>query len=276
MTTPAVQEPGALLGQGRTADIYAWGERQVLKLYHVDWPTALIEQEVRISRQVAQTGLPVPAVGEMVTVEGRSGILFERVSGPTLVQHFMTKPWTVMTSVRLFTDLHLAMHAQVLPDLPAQRDAFRRQIAEADVAEPMRQAALRRLDALPEGQRLCHGDYHPENVLMTHAGPVIIDWMTATSGHPFADVARTALLLQMGELPHSPMSRWLLASARVVVHGAYLRRYLLRSPARVAEVAAWRLPVLVARLSDGIAEERDRLLRLVEQELSGSTSTSAG
>ncbi len=265
--TSAREEPGALLGQGRTADIYAWGEHQVLKLYHVGWPTALIEQEARISQQVARTGLPVPAVGDVVTVQGRLGIVFARVSGPTLVQYFMAKPWTVMASVRRFTDLHLAMHTQTICDLPSQREALRRQITEADVTAPVRQAALQRLDTLPDGQMLCHGDYHPENVLMTQAGPVIIDWMTATSGHPCADVARTALLLQMGELPNSPMGRWLLASARVVVHSAYLRRYVRRSPTNTAAVAAWRLPIMVARLSDGIAEERDHLLRLIDQEI---------
>jgi Ser/Thr protein kinase RdoA (MazF antagonist) len=268
MMTSAIEEPGALLGQGRTADIYAWGASHVLKLYHPGWPTALIEQEARISHVVAETGLPVPAVGELVTVQGRLGIVFWRVSGPTLVQYFTAKPWTVMASVRRFTDLHLAMHTQTIRDLPSQREALRRQITEADVTAPVRQAALQQLDVLPDGQMLCHGDYHPENVLMTQGGPIIIDWMTATSGHPYADVARTALLLQMGELPHAPMSRWLLASARVVVHSAYLRHYVRHSAVRGEEMAAWRLPIMVARLSDGIAEERDQLLRLIDQEIS--------
>ena len=35
------------------------------------------------------------------------------------------------------------------------------------------------LDTLPDGQRFCHGDYHPGNVILTKAGPIVIDWMTA-------------------------------------------------------------------------------------------------
>jgi aminoglycoside phosphotransferase (APT) family kinase protein len=260
-------EPGALLGRGRTADIYAWGNTQVLKLYHPGWPATVAEREARISRQVARTGLPVPAVGDVLTVDGRQGILFERVTGPTLLQHFAAKPWTIWKSVRVFTDLQLTMHAQIMPDLPSQREALRRQIEAAEVSAAMRQAALRQLDQLPEGQVLCHGDYHPENVLVTHAGPIIIDWVTATSGHPLADVARTALLLQIGELPHSPISYRLLATARAVVHRAYLRRYLRRHPAGAPDLAAWRLPIIVARLSEGIVEERNRLLRLLEHEV---------
>jgi aminoglycoside phosphotransferase (APT) family kinase protein len=265
MTTPSLLGLGTLLGQGRTADIYGWGERQALKLYHAGWPVAMIEEEARISRLVAQTGLPVPAVGEVLTMEDRTGIIFSRVSGPTLVEYFATYPWTVFRSVRLFTDLHIRMHAQALPDLPSQRQQLRRLIGEADVPETWRQEALERLDDLPDGQMLCHGDYHPENVLITRAGPVIIDWFTATCGNPLADVACTSLLLEAAELPSSPMAQWLLASARAVVHRAYLRRYLRRSGVMAEEVAAWRMPIIVARLGRGIPEERERMLQLLHQ-----------
>jgi aminoglycoside phosphotransferase (APT) family kinase protein len=157
------------------------------------------------------------------------------------------------------------MHAQALPELPSQRQQLRHLIGEADVPESTRQEAFQHLDDLPDGQMLCHGDYHPENVLMTRAGPVIIDWFTATCGHPLADVARTSLLLQAAEPPDSPMTQWLLASARAVVHRAYLRRYLRQSRVRPEDVAAWRLPIVVARLGFGIPEERDRMLRLLHQ-----------
>jgi hypothetical protein len=185
-----------------------------------------VEQEARISRQVAQTGLQVPAVGGVIEVHGRAGILFERVAGPTLVQRFMTQPWTLPSALRAFTDLHLAMHAQTLPDLPAQRDQLIRLIHQATAApEAIRQAALQGLEHLPDGSSLCHGDFHPENVLMT---------------------------------------RWLIGSARLVVHTAYLRRYLRRRPALATDLAPWRLPIAVARLGEGIAEEREPLVHLIE------------
>jgi aminoglycoside phosphotransferase (APT) family kinase protein len=237
----------------------------VLKLYHTGWPVAMIEEEARISREVAQTGLPVPSVGEVLTVEGRIGIVFGRVSGPTLVEYFSTHPWTILQSVRFFTDLHLAMHTKTVPDLPSQRQFLHRLIGEADVPTTVSREAHQRLDDLPDGQMLCHGDFHPENVLHTRAGPVIIDWFTATSGQPLADVASTSLLLEAAALPDSPMPMWLLTSARALVHRTYLRRYLRRSRARPEDVAAWRVPIIVARLGHGIPEERDRMLQLLHQ-----------
>lgn len=57
------------------------------------------------------------------------------------------------------------------------------------------------LGEMPDDERLCHGNFHPDNVLMTLQGPVIIGWMDATRGSPLVDIARTSLLLSMGDLP---------------------------------------------------------------------------
>jgi uncharacterized protein (TIGR02172 family) len=256
---------GRLIGQGRTAEIYAWSDNQVLKLYRPGWQASWAQHEARISQAVAATGMPVPAVGEVIELDGRYGIVFELIDGPSLVRQFASKPWTLSRAVRSFTALHVAMHARALPELPSQREQLMRQITGPSPApDGVRHAALRRLDALPGGDALCHGDYHPDNVLMTRGGPIIIDWGNASSGHPLADVARTAVLLQVGELPSSPMNRWLLVSARAFVRRAYVRQYLRLRPAGKEELAAWRLPIAVARLGEGIAAERGKLLRLID------------
>jgi aminoglycoside phosphotransferase (APT) family kinase protein len=264
MAQQLAETPGKLLGEGRTAEIYAWGDGQALKLYRTGWPVSWVEHEARVSSAVAATGLPVPAVGGTLELDGRYGILFERISGPSLLQQFSVRPWTVAHSLRVFTDLHLAMSRQRVSRLPSQREELARRIHEAPtVPEAIRAQALERLNQLPDGDALCHGDYHPDNVLMTQTGPIIIDWGSASNGHPLADVAQTELLLQMGEPPPSQKNRWLLTSARALVRRAYVGRYLRRSPAHAAELAVWRFPIAVARLSEGIVEERDKLLRLI-------------
>jgi uncharacterized protein (TIGR02172 family) len=264
MAQQASETPGKLIGQGRTAEIYAWGDNQALKLYYAGWSASWVEQEAQVSRAVATTGLPVPATGNVLEVHGRFGILFERVSGPSMLQQFSARPWTAPHSLRVFTDLHLAMHTRNVSGLPSQREQLARHISEASAASAtMRAQALEQLERLPDDHVLCHGDYHPDNVLMTQTGPVIIDWGSASSGHPLADVARTELLLQMGEPPPSQKNRWLLTSARALVRRAYIGRYLRRSPAHAAELEVWRFPIAVARLSEEIVEERDKLLRLI-------------
>ena len=50
---------------------------------------------------------------------------------------------------------------------------------------------------MPEGDCLCHGDFHPINVLGAVSRPLVIDWSHACSGNPSADVCRSYLLLKL-------------------------------------------------------------------------------
>ena len=272
MATETPRERGPLIGLGRTADIYAWGDDQALKLYHAGWPRTSAEYEAQISRVVAAMGVHAPATDGMIEFDGRYGIVFERLVGSSMLHLVAAKPWTIGNAVRTFTDLHLSLHARVdtASDLPSQRERLARQIADAfAVSDRVRAAALGRLEQLPDGNALCHGDYHPDNVLVTRRGPIIIDWGSACRGHPLADVTQTELLLLIGEPPalRSGLQRGLLASARAYVRQTYLRRYLRRRTARKEELTAWRLPIAVARLDEGILEERPKLLRLIAKEM---------
>ena len=86
--------------------------------------------------------------------------------------------------------------------------------------------------------------------MLTSHGPVIIDWLTGTRGHPLGDVARTSLLFQTGGLPpRIPFyMRVVINASRALMHSAYVRRYLQVHPAARREIHAWRLPIYAARL----------------------------
>jgi aminoglycoside phosphotransferase (APT) family kinase protein len=129
----------------------------------------------------------------------------------------------------------------------------------------VKERVLQRLTQLPDGQALCHGDFHPGNVLMTASGPVVIDWMTATAGHPLADVARTTLMFRTARVPsdYDASMRLVFQQVRDGFYATYLHCYREQRPFPLAEMEAW-IPVLAAaRLNEGIADEREALLRLV-------------
>ena len=46
-----------------------------------------------------------------------------------------------------------------------------------------------------DGHSLVHLDLHPENVIISPSGPVVIDWTNARSGDAAQDVALTWLIL---------------------------------------------------------------------------------
>jgi len=254
---------------GRTAEVYAWGEQQVLKLYR-DWcPPHWVDFEARIGRIVKDAGLPAPAVGDMVEINGRRGLVYERLEGVSMFRTLVARPWTVVRFGRLTAELHAAMHAIQAPsDLPDQRDRLKGAIERApSLPDDLRRKALAVLDTCPDGDRLCHGDYHPDNVLMTPRGPIIIDWMTATRGDPLGDVARTVLLMTVGEPPTGTLIRWLTRLMRGWMRSAYLKSYFQLRPEGRERLNRWLVVTFAARLSEDIQSERKQLMKFVRREM---------
>jgi len=262
-----------LIGRGRIAEVFAWGDDQVLKLFYpgqlLDW----IEEEARISRLVYETGVATPAVGDVIEVDGRHGIIYGRVHGPSMLTEMSSKPWKLGPSAKMLAKLHVSMHTKMVTNLPSQRQILQRSIQSVTVLTDQKKGAiLKVLDSLPDGHVLCHGDFHPDNVVMSANGAMVIDWTTASQGNPLADAARTSLILQLGELsPGTPkLIQWMTRIGRGLFHQAYLRHYFQLHPASAQEFARWQLPMAVARLNDGIAEEQAQLLSLIDKRLNSS------
>lgn len=276
-TYDASQIPeGSLVGIGRTAEVYAWEGNQVLKLYRPEMQPAWIEHEARVGRIVAEAGLAAPAVGEIIEVAGRLGVIIERIAGPSMLDDLARRPWTLWRSARQFAAVHAAMHACQRPELPSQRDNLIRSIEYAPVlSEATRRQVLAALLRLPDGDAVCHGDYHPDNLIMSSRGPVVLDWMTGTHGSPAADVARTVLLFRIAVLPEGmPATKRIMTELlRRAFLAAYLRAYRTQAPINPyrrllpisdAEIALWMPIVAASRLNERVAAEQTALMRLVE------------
>jgi aminoglycoside phosphotransferase (APT) family kinase protein len=265
-----------LLGRGRSADVYDWNECHALKLYHPGWPAASAEKEYQLAKAVHAAGASAPTAFGVVEVEGRPGVVFERVDGPSLLNHTTAKPWTVFASARRMAKLHAEMHTCRPAGLPSQRQRLQEKIQAAHPLSPgLKQVALTALDQLPDDTVLCHGDYHPDNIVLSARGPVILDWVEATCGHPLADVARTTLMMRHATIPSHVPGRQLIEAGRRLWYQVYLRSYCQLQAVTPQQIDAWLLPVAAARLSDGIPEEAETLSRLVAQlaQAHGHTST---
>jgi aminoglycoside phosphotransferase (APT) family kinase protein len=263
----SVTHMGPPIARGRTAEVFAWQDGRVLKLFY-DWvPPAWVETESKASRAVYEAGLPAPAIEGVVEADGRRGIVFERVEGPSMLADWKSKPWMLVRSARQLAELHAAIHALPGMGLPAYRERLEGSIRAAQALPAhLKEAALSALARLPDGDSLCHADFHPDNVVATARGLIIIDWMTAVCGNPSADVARTSLLLCMAALPPGTRGAWLVDAGRKLYHAVYLRRYLQLRPAVRENIAAWRLPTMAARLNENIAAEQAQLLAAIEAE----------
>ncbi len=267
-------ERGELIAEGRTAQVYAFGADRVIKVIRSGFPDALGEEEAAAARLADQASIGAPQFFGLTRVEGRAALIYERREGPSMMDQLGARPWQAGRLARTLGALHAAMHGTEAGSLPRLRDAVGAAIRRARpiAGEDAHDAAIARLERLPDGSALCHGDFHPGNVMLTVEGPAVIDWLTASSGPPAADVARTLLLLRGGAVPDGTpmMQRLRIGVLRRWFSNAYLRAYRATRPLAMPEVAGWRLPLLVARLDEGIETEREHLLRRIGEEMRAS------
>src|SRR5688500_1585488 len=118
----SLQSLGQPIAQGLTAEVYVWDETRILKLFRDGRSPDQVAYEARIARVVHAAGLPVPAVGEIVGVNGRRGLLYEPVDGLSMIDSMGQQLWPLSQSARLWAELHADMHARsTVPELPSQR-----------------------------------------------------------------------------------------------------------------------------------------------------------
>lgn len=244
---------GPLLAQGRTATVHAWRPGQVLKLHRQEYDRAAVEREAEIVRSVHAAGAPVPMVREVVALDGRFGAVYDYVGGVPMSEILICQPWRAVSLGRRFARLHVLLHGLRLPAvLPARKVRLEEQIKNAEgLPGHARQAALDALANLPCGDHLCHGDFHPANVLVGGDRDTVIDWTDASRGSPVSDVARTATIL-LGEAQRVSSQS---ADTTLMLRkfcSAYLREYRVRATVDLTALPLWTAIVAAARLDEGV------------------------
>lgn len=254
------------IANGRTAEIYPWGEGQVLKLYYDWFSIESIQFEQWISRAVHTSGIPSPAVGEIVQVNGRNGLVYQRVNGSSMLEKLPRKLWNLRRYARRMAELHVEMHTHTVQvNLPAQHDRLANKIGRARaLPNDQRTRCLNALESMPGGDRLCHNDFHPDNILLTEHGEVIIDWGDAALGNPIADVARTSIIA-LGAASTDQIPNPLHRLSFRLFHDIYLRHYFSLQPGTKSEYREWMPIVAAARLSEDIPEVENWLLEQVKR-----------
>lgn len=179
---------GALIGRGRDCDVFEAGPGRVLRRNRDGRST---EAEAMTMRHCAAHGYPVP---EVFDADG-TDIVMQRLDGPTMLGEMSARPWTMRAKARVLADLVDRIGRVPLPDheLPA---------------------------AIEGGDVLAHLDLHPDNVVLTAGGPMVIDWSNAAVGTAGLDAANTWLTLSAGQPDGSAVMRTVVAAGRrFFVHG---------------------------------------------------------
>jgi phosphotransferase family enzyme len=255
---------GPKLGEGREAEVYAWGTDAVLKLYRAGYHGHRTEASVLAALHGSGVA---PRLLDTVEADGRTGLVLQRLPGPDMLTLLQSRPWRVRALAHARAAAHLAIGRCEAPThLPDLRQTLAARIDDAPLPPHLRTYTQQVLERLPDGGQLCHGDLHPGNALTDGARAAVIDWPNATLGDPVADHARTLLLLRWANpLPGTPLLfRALIAAGRTLTARLYTRAYQAGSPIPAQQLNRWLIVHAAARLSEGIDAETATLTRLIQ------------
>ena len=261
---------GEKIGEGAWSDVHAWAPGQVVKLFKSGFVRRHSWWEARMIRAVFAAGAPAPEVYEEVTLEGRFGIVLQRLDGPTLLQLSRSGAMTPEQTGAILAALAISVHKTPPPaDVFSLRDWMDHSLRGSGDKVPKHIAAgiLTLIDRLSPGDGLCHCDLHPGNVIMTADGPRLIDWGGATRAPAGLDLACCHVLLC--ELaPETVADPERPRAVNAAVQSEYARLAGL-SPAALAAAIESYLPIVrvLVVLGGAMPALRERLLQRVEAAL---------
>jgi uncharacterized protein (TIGR02172 family) len=246
------------LAEGRTAEVFAWEAGKIIKVYRPGFPAEDARYEADVAVNVQESGVACPHFFGMTEVDERPGLIYEKIEGIPMLELVTKSPWRVPALARQMAALHIQMHQPFISaDLPTQRGKYTWRIEHTpSLSGNLKPALLGQFARLPDERRLCHGDFHPANVMVSGTRSVTIDWIDVSVGHPMADVARTSvILLGAAATLRNPLFgfvvRWF--------HSIYLKEYF-KSDGDLTLYQAFFPIVAAARMAEGITELQDWLL----------------
>src|SRR5271163_415232 len=124
---------GEKIGEGAFSEAYAWAPGQVVKLFKAGVSHMLGRHEVLMIRAVRAAGVPAPAVFGEVTLDGRFGIVLERLDGPTLWHLSRTGAVTFEQAGAIVAALAIALHkTSTAPEVLSMREYMESELRHDD------------------------------------------------------------------------------------------------------------------------------------------------
>ena len=185
-----------LIGKGANGDVYRLTRETVVKLFGEGAQLAEVERERELAQHSLIHGIPTAIAYNLVKTNDRYGAVFELVAAESLSHTLRDNPECFEEYAREYVDVYRGFHQTVVgkDEFPSIKDIYYGYIDGClDWYTPEQIDLLRRVvDSVPDRNTLIHGDYHPNNILVTEDGLIMIDMGDVSYGHPIFDFLATA------------------------------------------------------------------------------------
>lgn len=178
--------------------VYQDGDTLIKVFDASDWSKSEILNEGLNQARIEETGLNIPKILKVGTVDGKWALMMEYIEGKNLADLMREEPENLDKYMELFVSLQKEIHSKKAPLLTTLKDKMTRKISTADLKATIRYDLQLKLRELGVTSVVCHCDFKPENVIITADGAAyILDWSHTNQGNPNVDAAITYILFKL-------------------------------------------------------------------------------
>ncbi|MDF2885780.1 MAG: aminoglycoside phosphotransferase [Lacrimispora sp.] len=244
--------PGEIVGVGNTATVYEWENGKVVKLFREGYSYQDANREFENAMALNGMDFPKPKAYEFITYEGKNGIVYDKVRGESLLD------WTLRTGnlqdcAILMAKAHKGILKNDIRNVPDYKDFLIHQIKKASITKEERLKALYLADQLEDGTTLCHGDFHPGNLMLSQGCISVIDFMNVCRGNRLYDIARTVYLIEYTPVPTGADNPDKMATLKETLSRLYLEQMNLTKD----DIKDYLSVIFAARMGECPQEQTD-------------------
>ena len=182
-----------VIGQGANGKVYRLDAETIIKVYMNPDSLADIHRERELARRAFVLGIPTAIPYDVVKTEEGYGSVFELLNAKSFAKLVNSDPDHLENYIDLYADLLKKIHStHVKPDEVADMRAKfcnRVKTLKGHVSDEVYEKLTAHFDAVPEDDRMIHGDFHLKNVMMQNDEILLIDMDTLSHGHPVYELA---------------------------------------------------------------------------------------
>lgn len=240
------------IAEGKCNEVYQSGDA-ALKVFKPNYPKTEALSEALIVAEIEDSGLNIPKIRKVTVIDdNRWAIVMDYIPGKTLLELMKENPDKKDEYIELLVDLQIEMHKKTCKSFKNLREKLYDRIQNSEELDNAKKYELETiLDGMPKHKKLCHGDFTPQNIIIseTDGKPYIMDWNHASIGNASADIARSYLWLSL-YMPDMAEK--------------YMKLFCEKTKTPKTYVQKW-LPVVAAgRLYNHIPEEKATLMKWID------------
>ena len=181
-----------VIGEGFNGKVYRIDRDNVVKTYKNADALAEIQHEREVARLALILGVPTAISYAVVRVGDSYGSVFELLNAKSFSKLLATEPdkydFCVSEYVKMMKKIHsITVPAGKLPPIKA-RSLRRIERMKDTLPDGLGDKLFEMAKAIPDSDRMVHGDYHTKNIVLAGDEVLLIDMDTLSVGHPIFEM----------------------------------------------------------------------------------------